>query len=107
MTSSLVSVKESCLFVCVPPHPHPPAPPLSGICSDGHEQLEPRLEILQSFLQHTLQRRPGKGAQGESAIVIIYSGSFKKKWTSFYFFCFHNFAQNKAFELEAHLIKML
>lgn len=33
---------------------------------DGHEQPEPSLEILQSFLEHTLQWWPRQGAKGES-----------------------------------------
>lgn len=35
------------------------------MCADGHEQPEPSLEILQSFLEHIVQRRPRQGAKGE------------------------------------------
>lgn len=32
---------------------------------DGDEQPQPRLEILQSLLEHALQRQPWQGAKGE------------------------------------------
>lgn len=34
---------------------------------DGDEQPQPHLEILQSFLEHSLQRQPRQRAKGESA----------------------------------------
>lgn len=35
------------------------------MCADGHEQPEPRVEILQSFLEHIVQWRPRQGVKGE------------------------------------------
>lgn len=50
-------------------------PVMSYLCvycmyADGHEQPEPRVEILQSFLEHALQRRPWSWAKGEFRAAV-------------------------------------